>query len=84
MNSRMTPPAAETTGHKVAAFMATSIGRLIRIVAGLVLIAVGLWGIGDTAGWIVAIVGLVPLAAGAANVCLIAPLLGVPLRGDDL
>jgi hypothetical protein len=80
----MTPPAPESTGHKLAVFMATSTGRLIRIVLGLALIVIGLWGIGDTAGWIIAIIGLVPLAAGAANVCLIAPLLGEPLRGTDL
>lgn len=84
MNTRMTPSAPESTGHKLAAFMATPVGRLIRIVAGLVLIAVGLWVVGDTTGWIIAIIGLVPLAAGAANVCLIAPLLGAPLRGDDV
>ena len=36
---------------------------------------------GGTAGIVMAIVGLVPLAAGAANVCLFGPLLGSDLHG---
>jgi hypothetical protein len=43
------------------------------IVAGLA--------IGSTGGIILAIVGLVPLGAGALNVCLLAPALGCDLRG---
>ncbi|MFN8132392.1 MAG: DUF2892 domain-containing protein [Solirubrobacteraceae bacterium] len=62
-------------------FMSSPAGRALRIVAGLALIAVGLAVVGGTAGIVMAIVGLVPLAAGAANVCLFGPLLGSDLHG---
>ncbi|MDQ5895551.1 MAG: hypothetical protein QG596_1812 [Actinomycetota bacterium] len=62
-------------------FMRSNAGRLLRIVAGLALILVGLFVIGGTRGVIVAIVGLVPLAAGIFNFCLFGPLFGVDLWG---
>ena len=68
----------------LARFMATTAGRSTRIVAGLILIAIGFWVVGGTAGWVIAIVGLVPIAAGAFNVCLSAPFTGAPFRGRDL
>jgi hypothetical protein len=61
-------------------FMNSSAGRAARIGAGLVLIVGGLVA-GGTAGLVVAAVGLVPLAAGLANVCLFAPLFHAPFRG---
>jgi len=64
-----------------AKFMATPAGRLIRIVVGVVLIALGISSGG--AGWILALVGLVPLGAGIANVCVIAPLIRAPFHGAD-
>lgn len=67
----------------IATFMASTAGRLGRIVAGIVLIAVGFM-VGGTAGWVIGIVGLVPIAAGAANVCLLAPFLGAPFKGSDV
>lgn len=68
----------------LAAFMATPIGRGVRIVAGLALILIGLYVLEGTVGWIVAIVGLLPILAGMLNVCLIAPLIGAPFRGTDV
>lgn len=62
-----------------ARFMSGPAGRLARIVAGLVLIVIGA-SIGG-AGWILAVVGLAPLAAGVFNVCLLAPFLGAPFSG---
>ncbi len=64
-----------------AKFMASPLGRGVRIVAGLVLIAAGLLVVKDTGGLILAIVGLVPLVAGSIDVCLFAPLFGGPLQG---
>jgi hypothetical protein len=64
-----------------AKFMAGTAGRLVRIIAGVVLIALGLFVIEDTAGLIVAVIGVAPLLAGILNVCLIAPILGAPLSG---
>jgi hypothetical protein len=62
-------------------FMRGSSGRLLRVLAGGALIAVGLGAIGGAAGIVVAIVGLVPLAAGIFNFCLFGPLFGVDLWG---
>ena len=63
-------------------FMSSTAGRLVRIVAGIVLIAVGLLVVEDTAGIILAVVGLAPLLAGAFDFCLFAPLFGSPLSGS--
>ena len=63
-------------------FMESGVGRLARVAAGLVLVGLGAWlGTSQTAGWWgLAAVGLVPLGAGAFDVCLAAPLFGAPLR----
>jgi hypothetical protein len=50
-----------------------------RALAGLALIAAGVLA-GGTGGLVLAIVGLVPLAAGAMGLCLAAPLLRAPVR----
>lgn len=64
-----------------ACFMASAAGRGIRVVAGLALIAWG-WSMrGQTIGTVLMIVGLVPLAAGVFNVCMIAPIIGAPFSG---
>lgn len=63
----------------LARFMSGPVGRLARIVVGIVLVVVGI-SIGG-AGWILAAVGLLPIAAGVLNICLIAPLLGAPFSG---
>jgi hypothetical protein len=67
-----------------ARFMASPLGRGVRIVAGLVLIAVGLLVVKDTSGLILAVVGLVPLLAGIVDICLFAPLFGGPLQGTKV
>ena len=65
-------------------FMASTTGRIVRIVAGLALIGWGLLGLGGTAGLIVAIVGIVPLAAGLLDFCLFAPLFKNPMSGKQI
>jgi hypothetical protein len=65
-----------------ARFMAGTIGRGARIVVGIVLFIVGL-SVGSVGGWVLAIVGVVAFLAGALNVCLIAPLLKAPFKGQD-
>jgi hypothetical protein len=64
--------------------IASPTGRIVRIVAGLALILIGLLAIGGTGGWILAIVGLVPLAAGIFDWCVFAPLFGLPFVGPRL
>jgi hypothetical protein len=65
-------------------FMASMSGRLVRAIAGIVLVVVGLFVVEGTVGAIIAIIGLVPLAAGALDFCIIAPLLGFPFSGKAI
>ena len=59
-------------------FMSSGIGRVARSVVGLAMIGIGL-AVGG--GWLaLSIVGLAPLAAGAFDFCLIAPLFHHPLH----
>ncbi len=65
-------------------FMASTAGRIARIVAGIALIVWGMIGLGGTAGLIVAVIGAVPLLAGVFDFCLFAPLFGAPLSGPKI
>ncbi len=65
-------------------FMASTAGRIVRIVAGIALIAWGLFGLGDTIGIIVAVIGAVPLLAGLFDFCVFAPLFGNPFSGPKI
>lgn len=71
------------TALRFAEMMAMPAGRVARAVLGVILVALGL-SLGGVGGIVLAVVGLVPIAAGALNVCLIAPLLHVPFRGAQL
>lgn len=66
------------------AFMASTAGRVARIVAGLGLILWGWLGLGDMTGLIVAGVGALPLLAGVLDFCVFAPLFGYPLSGAKI
>lgn len=70
--------------HALFRFMASPVGRIVRIVAGLALILIGLLALEGIGGWILAIVGLVPLAAGLFDRCVFAPLFGLPFVGPRL
>ena len=65
-------------------FMGSQRGRVVRVVAGLALIAVGVLAVGGTGGWVVAAIGVLPLAAGAFDFCIFAPLLGYAFGGKEL
>lgn len=65
-------------------FMASTNGRIARIVAGIALIVLGLMALSGTIGIIVAVIGLVPLAAGLFDFCIFAPLFGRPLSGPKI
>ena len=65
-------------------FMASTAGRLTRIVAGIILVVWGWFGLGGTTGTIIAIVGLIPLIAGLFDFCVFAPLFGAPLSGSKI
>jgi len=61
--------------------MASTAGRIVRVVAGIALVALGLLVLKGTVGIVVAVVGLVPLAAGLFDFCVFAPLFGCPMSG---
>jgi hypothetical protein len=65
-------------------FMASPVGRITRIVAGIILIALGLFVIHGVGGIILAIMGLVPLVAGLFDFCVFAPLFGAPMSGPKI
>jgi hypothetical protein len=68
-----------------AKFMSSGLGRVIRIVAGLALIAVGIFLMNGVWGIVVAVIGLVPFLAGLFDVCVIGALfLGTPFKGDEV
>jgi hypothetical protein len=65
-------------------FMASGLGRAVRIVAGIALIAGGLLSIGGTPGYLVAAIGLVPLLAGTFDKCVFSRLFGGPFSGPAI
>ncbi len=70
--------------NPIIAFLASTTGRMVRVVAGIVLIAWGLVGLGGAMGIVVAVIGAVPLLAGLFDVCVFAPLFGNPFSGQKI
>ncbi|HEY1906366.1 MAG TPA: YgaP-like transmembrane domain [Myxococcaceae bacterium] len=68
----------------LAVFMASPLGRGLRIVVGALLIYLGLSVIRGVGGTALALFGILPLTTGLLNLCLLAPLLGAPFRGSAL
>lgn len=61
-------------------FLASFQGRIIRIVAGILL---AFWGI-FTGGVILLVIGIIPLAAGIFDKCVFAPIFKLPFDGPAL
>ena len=61
-------------------FMSTAVGRAIRVVVGLLMIAAGAAAGGPW--WALAAAGLLPLATGVFGICPISPLVGRSWRGN--
>ncbi len=61
-------------------FMNGTLGRIVRVVLGLALIYIGLALVGGTAGIIVAVIGLVPIAMGLYGRCLMEVVAPQPKR----
>jgi Zn-dependent protease len=71
------------TGNVFTRFMASGCGRLARLGMGATLVAGGLTVLPRPVGLVVAVFGLVPLAAGALNLCPVAPLWGGHFFGSQ-
>ncbi|HVO69833.1 MAG TPA: YgaP-like transmembrane domain [Aggregatilineaceae bacterium] len=68
-------------------FLASRNGRITRIVVGVILVVIGLaigFQTGSIVGWIVTVIGLFPLIAGALDLCLLGPFFGHSFRGAEL
>ena len=65
-------------------FMASTAGRVTRVVAGIALVLWGLMGLDGGTGILVIVIGLVPLLAGLFDFCVFAPLFGAPLSGPRI
>lgn len=66
---------------KFVEFMISSAGRLLRVIAGAVIIWLALRLLTPPWSIAVALVGLVPIAAGAFNFCFLGPLFGADFWG---
>lgn len=62
--------------------MSTPIGRVLRVVMGLVIIATGL-AIGGGVGTGLVVFGFLPPITGILGICPINPLVGRPIRCDE-
>lgn len=76
-------PARQDRGLAFAKWMAHPLGRLLRAGVGVGIMGAGLFAIGGTAGLVVAVAGTIPFVAGTANICILAPILRAPFRGED-
>jgi len=65
-----------------ARFINSRSGRVARLVVGLVLIVWGFLPSDTGANYVVVAIGLVPLLAGALDLCLVSALLGGPISGE--
>ena len=62
-------------------FMTSSKGRLARMLLGAILISLGQFVIKDTAGTVISILALIPIAGGVFDFCMIGAVLGYPFNG---
>lgn len=65
-------------------FLASGNGRIVRVLAGLALIAWGLLGLHGAVGMVIAVIGMVPFVAGIFDFCVFAPLFRMPLSGSKI
>ncbi len=73
---------AEPFGRSAfARLMNSPAGRVARIVVGLALIGWGATRLPGSGGIGLIVVGLIPLAAGLFDLCLVSAFLGGPIRG---
>ncbi len=62
-------------------FLQSPFGRMLRVMLGLGVIMVGILFLEGTAGFLVAVIGLVPVFTALSGVCIICPLFGYTFEG---
>lgn len=62
-------------------FMTSNQGRMMRVIAGIVLMSIGLLVVKDTLGTVLAVIALVPIAAGLLDFCVVGAAMGYPFSG---
>ena len=72
-----------TLKQRFVEFMRGASGRIARVALGLGVGAAGLLLIGGTAGTVMAIFSLMPIASGVTGFCPLGPLFGVDFRGRE-
>jgi hypothetical protein len=73
------------TDNPFVVFMSNTSGRMLRVVAGVILALLGLFvaPAGIPRDVLIGL-GVIVFLAGALNVCLFAPLFGAPFMGKDV
>ncbi len=69
--------------EKFVQFMTSVQGRLVRVLLGIAIISLGMFVVQGIPGYIMAVVGLVPIAGGLFDFCLVGALMGYPLSGAE-
>ncbi len=64
-------------------FMTSGMGRVARIVLGIVILSLGLFVVQGTPGILMAILALIPISGGLFDFCLIGFAMGYPLKGAE-
>lgn len=64
-------------------FMTSSAGRIARVILGIAIIALGQLVVQGTVGTVMSVVGLIPIAGGLLDFCLIGKALGYPFKGSE-
>ena len=67
---------------KFLSFMSTPVGRVLRVMMGAVIIAVGL-SVNGGLGTAIVIFGFLPPLTGIFGICPLNPLVGRPIRCDE-
>ncbi len=62
-------------------FLQGPFGRMLRVILGLGVIMVGILFLQGTAGFLVAVIGLIPIFTALSGVCVICPLFGYTFEG---
>jgi Zn-dependent protease len=78
----MNSPLTTLHGNLFTRFMASGYGRLARLALGIALMAIGLTVVPRPAAFVIAALGVVPIAAGVFNLCPVAPLCGGHFLGS--